>query len=140
MGNDDHGHLLLRQTADNLQYFARKLGVKGRGRLVKEKHFGIKSQRSCNGDTLLLTARKIAGIFMCLGFQTHFAQQLHSGSLRFRTALAQNAHRRFRDVSQHGKVGEKVEVLENQTYFQTHISQRLGICIDCLAVFIGGHH
>ena len=133
-------YCLFRQTTDDLQHLAGQLRVQRRGGLVEAENIRVERQCPGDGHPLLLTARKIAGIFMRLGFQTHFAQQLHSGSLRFRTALAQNAHRRFRDVSQHGKVWEKVEVLENQTYFQTHISQRLGICIDCLAVFIGGHH
>ena len=62
VGNDDHGHILGGKLLDDLQDLARDFGVERRSRLIKAKHVGIQSERTRDGNTLLLTARKLTGI------------------------------------------------------------------------------
>ena len=62
MRYDDHGHIFCREAFDDLQHLARDLGVECGGRLVKAKHVGRERQGARDGNSLLLSARKLTGI------------------------------------------------------------------------------
>ena len=75
VGDDDHGHFLLRQPAYDLEHLAGKLRVKGAGGLVKKEDVRVHGQRSCYGHPLLLSAGELAGITLRLVLKAHFCQK-----------------------------------------------------------------
>ena len=62
MGDDDHGHALVRKLLHDIQDLADHLGVESGGGLVKQHDIGLHAQRTDDGDTLLLTAGKLNGV------------------------------------------------------------------------------
>ena len=122
MGNDDHRHIFFRQRTDDLEHLAGQLGIKRRGRLVKAKDIRLHRQRSRDRHTLLLSARKLAGVVVDLFLQADAVDQLESVFLDlFFTAFAQQL-RCEGDVLEHAVLREKVEVLEHQTKMQPLLS------------------
>ena len=105
------------QLLYDLQHLARELGVKCARRLVKEQDRGIHRKRSCDRNTLLLTAGKLAGIGICLLLKTHFLQKRHCTLLGLLLRAAENMHLRVGEVFKHRKVREEVKVLKHQTEY-----------------------
>ena len=58
--NNNHGHVLFGQLANNAQHLLRQFRVKRAGRLVEEQNVGLHSQRARNSNTLLLATGKLA--------------------------------------------------------------------------------
>ena len=54
--DDDHGHVLFRKAADDLQHAFRQLGVERRRGLVEEEHRRIEHKGAGDGHALLLPA------------------------------------------------------------------------------------
>jgi hypothetical protein len=54
------------QADHRVEHFLDHLRVERRGRLVEQHDLGLHAQRAGDGDALLLAARKLAGIFVCL--------------------------------------------------------------------------
>src|SRR5262245_5473937 len=52
-------------------------------RFVRENNTGIINERPCNRDTLLLTARKLAGLMLFAPCQSHRAESFHSACMTF---------------------------------------------------------
>ena len=121
--NDDHCHFVFRKLFYYFENLTRKLRVERRSRLIEEQHLGVESERSCNGNTLLLTARKLAGISFCLVFKSHFFEKLHSLFLSFVLGHFEDAYGRFGDVAEHVHVRKKVKILKNKSYFQANFAE-----------------
>ena len=62
MRHDRHSHILIRQLLDGLQDLARQLRIERGGRFIEEHDLRAHRERPRDGDTLLLTAGKTAGI------------------------------------------------------------------------------
>ena len=103
------------QLLYDLQHLARELGVERTCRLVKEQNRGIHRKRSCNRNTLLLTAGKLAWIGGRLILKAHFLQQRHCTLLGLLLCAAKHMHLRVGEVFKHRKVREEVKVLEHKT-------------------------
>ena len=56
MGDNDHGHVLGRQIADDLQHLAGQLRIQRARGLVEEQHVRVHGHGPGDGHTLLLTA------------------------------------------------------------------------------------
>ena len=115
VGDNDHGHIFLRQGADDLQNFAGQFRVKRGGRLIKEKDLRIHGQCASNGYTLLLTDGELLGIGVSFVGQPHFLKQGHAALDSVVLAAAKHIDLCIGQILQHGVVGEKVEILEDQT-------------------------
>ena len=77
MGNDHHGDAqLLIDIPDQLQNLMGGVGIQSTGGLVAQQHLGLGSQRTGNGDALLLAAGQALGVDVGLVGQTHTGQQL----------------------------------------------------------------
>lgn len=50
------------KTADNIKHLTREFRIKCGGRLVEAENIGIECKRSCNCNTLLLTAAEVTRI------------------------------------------------------------------------------
>ena len=74
VGDDDHGGLLLRQGADDLQNLAGELRVQGGGGLIKAEDVRGQGQGPGDGDPLLLAAGELVGVVSRPLCQPHFGQ------------------------------------------------------------------
>ena len=61
MGDNNHRHAFFGKLKHHIQHFLDHLRVERAGRLIKKHHLGVHRQGSCDGNPLLLTARKLAG-------------------------------------------------------------------------------
>ena len=66
MGDDDHGHALSRQFNHHVEHLLDHLGSRAEVGSSKSITFGSHAEAAGNGDPLLLTARKLAGVFSSL--------------------------------------------------------------------------
>lgn len=62
VGDDHQGGAVAGEFFDHGQDFADEFGVKGRGGFVKEEYVGLEGQCAGNRNSLLLPARKLAGV------------------------------------------------------------------------------
>ena len=72
MRDDDHGHMLLGEGADDLEHLARELGIERGGRLIEKQDLGVHLERARDGHALLLTAGELARIGIGLVAEAHF--------------------------------------------------------------------
>ena len=128
MGNDNHCHVLGGKLADNLENFPGKLRVKSACRLVKKEYLRLKSHCARNGNALLLSARKLAGIVFNFIRKSHFSEYGEGFLfnlcidflfvfLKIRAFLCLQLHCKG-NVVKHIILRKKVELLENQTDFK----------------------
>ena len=114
MGNDNHGHMLVRQSADDLEYLAGQFGIEGRGRLVEKQDVRLHIEGAGDGHPLLLPAGKLTGIGGFPPGQPHLIQQGQSPLLSLPARCAEDADRRLGEIAQDGKVGKQIEILKYQ--------------------------
>ena len=76
MGNEDAGHSFLGQFLDGDQDLFHRLGIKGRGDLVKKHHIGIHRQGPCDRNTLLLSSGELSRVTVFLALQADFTDQI----------------------------------------------------------------
>ena len=75
VGDDEHGHALLGQLADDAEHLAHHRRVEGRRGFVEEDDVGLHGQGAGDGHALLLTAGKTRRIYVGLLGQSYLAQQ-----------------------------------------------------------------
>ena len=114
VSDDDHGHVLGRQIADDLQHLAGQLRIQRARGLVEEQHVRIHGHGTGDGHALLLTARQVARHHRLLVRQPHASQKLAATSERLVLRHLLHADERIGDVLQHGVVREQVEILEHE--------------------------
>ena len=115
MGDHQHGDAGVSQLFHQLKHFTDHLGVEGAGRLIEEDDVRVHCQCACDGDALLLAARKALGVGVGLVGQTYAGQKLVGafGNGFFVLEWAGwGASSGFSD----GQVGEEVEVLEHHAH------------------------
>ena len=114
VGDDQHRAPLLRQLAHNRQHLAGQLRVKRRGRLIEIDDLRVCSNRTGNRHTLLLPARKLAGV----GIGTILHADLHKGCasdfLRLGAGHFAGDDQPLRHILQRRFVGKQVVVLEHK--------------------------
>ncbi|MCY1367093.1 hypothetical protein D9M69_540090 [compost metagenome] len=113
MGDDDHGHTLLRQVLHHAQHFVAQLRVQRRGGLVEQHQFGFHRQGARNGHALLLAAGELRRVMPGALGQAHLGQQFTGQRLGVGLAGAAYADGAEGDVLQGGHLREQVELLED---------------------------
>ena len=113
MGDNDHRAALLRKIQHDVQHLANHLGVQGGRHLVEQQNLGVHSQRTDNGDALLLAAGQLTRVALGLAQQTYAVQQglgllLHLGFRALGHLLGGQHH-----VVQHSQVREQFIALEH---------------------------
>ena len=66
MGDDDHGHAGLREIAHHRQHLTDQFRVECRSGFIEQHQLGPHGQCASNGDTLLLTTRKLDRVAVAL--------------------------------------------------------------------------
>ena len=75
MGDDDHGHTVVRKLAHDAQYVADQFGIECRGRLVEQDRLRLHRQCAGNRHALLLTAGQLRRMDIGLFGQPNPPQQ-----------------------------------------------------------------
>ena len=120
MGDNHHGHSLVRQLPHDLQHLSDHLWVQGAGGLVKEDYVRVHGQGADNGNPLLLSAGDAARIDVRLVRQSDAFQQPAGVLLRLGLGLPLQGDGGKGDVLHHRQVGKQVEVLEHHSHFAPH--------------------
>ena len=114
MGDDQHGHPLLRQLPHDSQHLAGQLGVEGAGRLVEIDDLGVGSEGAGDGHTLLLTARELAGVVVGPVGEADLFQHLHADGVGLVFGHFPGNDEALGDVLEGRLVAEEIIVLENE--------------------------
>ena len=112
MGDQQHGHALLRQPLDHAEHFAHQLRVEGRGDFVEQHQAGVHGNGPGNGHALLLTTGQLAGKVVAALQQADAVQPFFGQRYRFILAHFLDLEQAEGDVLQRGQVREQVELLE----------------------------
>src|SRR5947208_13290607 len=115
-----HGHATALELAHDVENAAHELRIERGGGLVKQHHLGFQRERASDRHSLLLAARKLAGIRPCLVGKSDPIEGRHAETLRFGTWLAQHLDKRKRDVSQRRHMGIEVERLKHHADLTPH--------------------
>ena len=120
MRDDDHRHALGGQGAHDVQDLLDHLGIESARRLIEEHEARLHRERTRDGDTLLLTARKLLGIGLRLVCQADFLQEHTRVLLRLFACGLSDLARRKRDVVQNRHVRKEVKSLEHHADLGAH--------------------
>ena len=104
MCHNDHRHALVGEGTHDIEHLADHLGIECRGRLIEEHHLRMHREGTCNGNTLLLTAREIVGIGIRLLRQPYTSKQLTRRFLSIGACDMLHLHRGEHDVIEHRHV------------------------------------
>ena len=123
MGDDQHGHPLPGQVADDRQDFTDHGRVQGGCGFVKEQDFRLHGDRPHNCGALLLASGKFRRIAESLVAQSHRGQQSHCVVIRFLPAFFQQPDRSHHEVFHDGQMGKEKKGLKDHADFaaQHHI-------------------
>ena len=122
-----HGDALARHLDHHIQHFLDHFRVERRRRLIEQHDLGRQAQGTCDGDALLLAARKLQRILAGLFRDTHPLQLHHRLFFGVSFRHLADPHRRQRQIFQHREMRKQVELLKNHADFFAHV-------IDCLDV------
>ena len=103
----------MRKVLHDGEHLADHFRVKRACRLVEQEHLGVHRKCARNGDTLLLTAGKLARLGVDIGRHADLFQIPHGLLLRFRLAPAEHLHLADHAVFQNRHIIEQVERLED---------------------------
>ena len=76
MGDDDHGHLALRQGADDLEHLSGQLRIQGGGGFIEAEDVRCQRQGTGDGHPLLLSAGELVGVVPHPVAETHPYNQM----------------------------------------------------------------
>ena len=76
MGDDNHGHLALRQGADDLEHLSGQLRIQGGGGFIEAEDVRCQRQGTGDGHPLLLSAGELVGVVPHPVAEPHLRQQL----------------------------------------------------------------
>ncbi len=107
----------LRKFDHDVQHLLHHFGIKGAGRLIEEHHFRLHTKASGNGDTLLLAARKLSGVFCGLFGDMHLFEIIHGDVFGFGARELSDPDGAKSKVFQYRQMREKIEVLEHHADF-----------------------
>ena len=111
-----------------------RVNVKRRHGLVKQYYIGIQNQRTRDGDTLLLTAGKIARLFIKVFGKPHYIE--HFGRIGFCRRLPVFAYlQRILNVAEHGHVFEQSIILKH--YSHIAVARRQSGDVSAVSVYNG---
>ena len=79
--NDRYTHRLI-DLLEERQNRACRIWIQSACRFITQKHLGVQSQSSCNGNPLLLSAGELRRIGLCLLLKADDLQQLHGPAAR----------------------------------------------------------
>ena len=89
-------------------------GIQRAGRLVRQDDLRIVDQRARDGDALLLSAGKLAGMMLVAAGQADRVQRLHGALVRARAGDIGVEQRQF-DVLQRAGARQQVELLKHES-------------------------
>ncbi len=113
VGDNDHGHALVRQLAHGREHFANELGVQRGGHLIEQHHLGLHGERARNRHTLLLPPGQFRWVGVFLADQPDLPQLGPRPLDRLGARETQHMHGRLDDVGQHREMREQVVLLEH---------------------------
>ena len=136
MGDGDHGHSVASQRFHNLQHLAHHLGVKRRGRLVKQHDLRVHAKGTHDGYSLLLAARELAGVSVSTVAESHLIEQRQRLLACRLAGFPQQLHGSNGHIAQDCHMGEQIKVLEHHAHTATvHIDVRTP-CEDVFTLHI----
>jgi hypothetical protein len=130
MGDHDHGHAVVRKLAHHGKHVADEFGIERRGRLVEQDRLGLHCERACDGNALLLAARKLRRMGICLLGETHLSQQRTAARKRLGARLVLHVDRPFDDVLERRAVRKQIEALEHHRYLLPDRYDRPRMALD----------
>jgi hypothetical protein len=114
VGDADHRHAgVSGQRLHDIEHLADHLRIEGRRRLVEEHDLRVHGESACDRDALLLAARQLRGVLVCLLGDADAREQLHASRFRIGARGPPHSHGRQDDVLERGEVREQVERLEH---------------------------
>ncbi|QTK78568.1 6-Pyruvoyl-Tetrahydropterin Synthase [Agrobacterium tumefaciens] len=119
VGDAQHRHAVFGEADHGVEHFLDHFRVKRRGRLIEQHDLRLHAERAGDRHTLLLTARKLARILMCLLGNLHALQIVHRHFFGFLFRHLANPDWRQRAVLKDRQMREEVEVLEHHADFAT---------------------
>ena len=125
----DHQHgdaAVFRQFDHHVQHFFDHFRVERRGRFVEEQYFAVHAQGAGDGDTLLLSAGELAGVFVRLFADTDAFEVLPRRRFRLGARLFVHPDRAEGEVVEDSEVREEVELLEDHADFAPEIARLFG--------------
>lgn len=120
MRDDHHRDAGIGKLTQEKQHFLDDLGIERGCRLIEKHQLRPHGKRACNGDALLLPARKPGGKHMGLVAQAETLQQSERLCFRFRPGAFLHLDRAFHDVFQNAQMGPQIKLLEHETHFRAH--------------------
>ena len=129
MSYHNHGHAGSCKLLHQFQDLSYHLRIKSRCRLIKQHHVRVHGKRSCNGDTLLLTAGKHVRIGICLIRKTYSLQKLQCRFFSLFLTHKIQSHRCEHNVLFYCLMWKKIKLLEYHSDLLTMtVDIHLGIC------------
>ncbi|KAG1168118.1 hypothetical protein G6F35_017533 [Rhizopus arrhizus] len=123
MGHHHHRHAFAGQVGHHVQHLVDHLGVKRRGRLVKQHHHRVHRQRARDRHALLLAARQFAGVLVLVRRQAYALKQRQRPHAGLVLAPAQHLDLAQAQVLGHRQVREQFEVLEHHARHRPQLGQ-----------------
>ena len=121
MGDADHGHPLFCKLDHHIKYLFDHLRIKGRGGLIKEHNAWAHAEAAGNGNTLLLTARELPRIFVCLLWYVHPLQVAHRRLFGLTLGRFTHPNRCKGAVFEDSEVRKEIKMLKQHPHLPTHI-------------------
>jgi hypothetical protein len=95
--------------------------------LVSEDKLGMTDEGTGYGDALLLATRELVRIFIALGLKPHILESLVDAALALAAAADTEGAKHDIEVVVYGLVGQKLEVLEDNTHTTTELGEILAL-------------
>ena len=111
--DDDHRHSGLGEIAHDDEHLADELGVERGSDLVEENDARLHHQGAGDGHALLLPARKLVRVLLCLVLEPDAGEELERPRLGLAAGHVADPPGRERDVVDRLEVREEVELLED---------------------------
>ncbi len=112
VGDQQHGHALLRQALDHAQHLANQFRVEGRGDFVEQHQAGVHRDCTSNRHTLLLAAGQLPGEVVAPLQQADTVEPFFGQGHGFVLAHFLHLEQAQSDVLQRRQVRKQVELLE----------------------------
>ena len=138
VGDQHHGHATFGQGLNHTQHFAGELRVERGGHFVEQHHLRLHRQRAGDRHTLLLAARELLGVRLCLVGQAHLLQGAGGDLAGLGRGHVLHGLGGECDVLLHGEVGEQVVALEHDAHVLAQLAQVDGRVVHGMAADLDG--
>ena len=116
MSNDHHGDMLLSKILDNLQDLTGQFWIKCRCRFIKKQDLRIHTERTGNGNSLLLSSGKLKRICLLLVCKAHFLKKASCLGVNLIFLSLLHLQRCIHYIFQYRKMRKQIELLEHQSH------------------------